>query len=345
MRVSSAQKTQTFHQNGSRLSGSLGRLEVWVARCRSVISLPFLVGALTEAGRYIAIGESDRMTLQEIGKTAEGRPHLMAIVRIGAVSYLNARPLVEGLETMTDRFAVRYDLPSTCAQLLHEREIDLGLIPSIEYLRGEGYRIVPDCAVAADGPVASVAIFTSMPIERVRSIALDTSSRTSVTLIRVLCHYRFRISPRFVSHGPDVAAMTREHDAGLLIGDPAFDADHESMGLAKVDLGEEWTTMTGLPFIYAAWTGRPGVVTDADVRALQDAQAEGVANLDQVPETGALIAIGYPKLKGGTGGYARYVAICPPDWKFGTSIGPADAPLPKSPRLLHWDDKAGTRVR
>ena len=75
------------------------------------------------------------------------------------------------------------------------------------------------------------------------------------------------------------------------------------------------------------------------------AQAEGVANLDQVPETGALIAIGYPKLKGGTGGYARYVAICPPDWKFGTSIGPADAPLPKSPRLLHWDEKAGARVR
>jgi len=74
-------------------------------------------------------------------------------------------------------------------------------------------------------------------------------------------------------------------------------------------------------------------------------QAEGVANLDQVPETGALIAIGYPKLKGGTGGYARYVAICPPDWKFGTSIGPADAPLPKSPRLLHWDEKAGARVR
>ncbi|HMI97787.1 MAG TPA: cyclase family protein [Micropepsaceae bacterium] len=75
------------------------------------------------------------------------------------------------------------------------------------------------------------------------------------------------------------------------------------------------------------------------------AQAEGVANLDQVPETGALVAIGYPKLKGGTGGYARYVAICPPDWKYGIGIGASDAPLPKSNRLLHWDEKAGTRVR
>jgi kynurenine formamidase len=74
-------------------------------------------------------------------------------------------------------------------------------------------------------------------------------------------------------------------------------------------------------------------------------QAEGVANLDQVPETGALVAIGYPKLGGGTGGYARYIAICPPDWPFGATIGPQDAPLPKSDRPLHWDATAGMRVR
>jgi chorismate dehydratase len=123
-----------------------------------------------------------------------------------------------------------------------------------------------------------VALYTRVPVEEVRSIALDTSSRTSVTLIRVLCHHHFRISPRFVSHGPDLAAMTREHDAGLLIGDPAFDVDHVSLGLTKIDLGEEWTAMTGLPFIYAAWTGRAGVASGADVRALQEAQAEGVAS-------------------------------------------------------------------
>lgn len=74
-------------------------------------------------------------------------------------------------------------------------------------------------------------------------------------------------------------------------------------------------------------------------------QAEGVCNLDKVPETGALIAIGYPKFKGGTGGYARYIAICPPDWKYGVSPGPNDAPLPKMDKVLHWDDSAGMRVR
>jgi hypothetical protein len=75
------------------------------------------------------------------------------------------------------------------------------------------------------------------------------------------------------------------------------------------------------------------------------AQAEGVANLDQVPETGCLVAIGFPKFKGGTGGYARYVAICPPDWKYGVSASDADAPLAAMERPLHWDAKAGVRVR
>jgi kynurenine formamidase len=75
------------------------------------------------------------------------------------------------------------------------------------------------------------------------------------------------------------------------------------------------------------------------------AQAEGVANLDMVPETGALVAIGYSKFKGGTGGYARYIAICPPEWKYGVNIGPDDAPLPRFAHALHWDFKAGTRVR
>ncbi len=75
------------------------------------------------------------------------------------------------------------------------------------------------------------------------------------------------------------------------------------------------------------------------------AQAEGVANLDKVPEAGALVAIGYPRFGGGTGSYARYIAICPPDWKYGSTIGPDDAPLPRSDKVLHWDAKAGMRVR
>jgi chorismate dehydratase len=121
-----------------------------------------------------------------------------------------------------------------------------------------------------------------VPVDRISSIALDTSSRTSVTLIRVLCRHHFGIEPEFVAHGPDLPAMVRGADAGLLIGDPAFEADHVGLGLEKVDLGEQWTAMTGLPFIYAAWTGRADAVTDADVEALQEAQQIGVRSVDAI---------------------------------------------------------------
>jgi chorismate dehydratase len=221
----------------------------------------------------------------------------MSVVRIGAVSYLNARPLVEGLETRTDRFSVRYDLPSVCAQLLHARQIDLGLIPSIEYLRGEGYRIVPDCAVASDGPVASVAIFTSMPIDRVRSIALDTSSRTSVALTRVMAARYFGIAPSFVDYSPDLPGMIARADAALLIGDPALLANYQPLGLQKIDLGAAWKDFTSLPFVYACWTGTPGVMNAPDVAALQAARAAGEAHAEDVaarffPDDPARAALG-----------------------------------------------------
>lgn len=201
----------------------------------------------------------------------------MSHVRIGAVGYLNARPLTWALDTHPDRWRVRYDVPSVCASLLHQGDVDLGLIPSIEYLSREDYRFVPGVGIGSRGRVASVALYTRKDSGEIRSIALDTSSRTSVTLIQVLCRHHFRISPAFVPHGPDLAAMTSVCDAGLLIGDPAFDADHESLGLRKIDLGEVWSQMTDLPFIYAAWTGRPTAVDDRVVQSLQQAQAEGVA--------------------------------------------------------------------
>ena len=205
-------------------------------------------------------------------------------VRVGAVGYLNARPLTWALDRSPDRWQVRYDVPSTCSALLHAGDVDLGLIPSVEYLQAPDYRIVPGVGIGSRGPVASVALFTRKPIGSIQRVALDTSSRTSVALVKVLCRYRFQIEPEFVPHGPDLGAMTHTADAALLIGDPALDADHRALGLEKVDLGEEWTAMTGLPFVYAAWTGRPGALGDTEVRELQDAQAEGVGALDAIAQ-------------------------------------------------------------
>jgi chorismate dehydratase len=204
-------------------------------------------------------------------------------VRVGAVSFLNARPLVRGLERWSHRFSVRYDLPSVCADLLHRGDVDLGLIPSIEYLRGE-YHVVPDAGVVSVGPVASVAIFTPRPLGDVRTLALDTSSRTSVALARVLCARHFRIDPVFVDHGPPLDAMLAAADAALLIGDPALFADWRARGLQAFDLGEAWQALTGLPFVYAFWAGRPGLLTTADVLVLQHARADGERDVDAIAE-------------------------------------------------------------
>lgn len=205
-------------------------------------------------------------------------------VRIGAVGYLNARPLTWALDRDPHRWAIRYDLPAVCASLLQAGDVDLGLTPSIEYLHAPDYRFVPGIAIGSRGAVTSVAIFTKKPMAEVRTIALDTSSRTSVALTRVLCHDWFTIAPAFVPQGPSLAAMTAAHDAALLIGDPALEADAAALGLTKVDLGEAWLSMTGLPFVYAAWTGRAGAVSQDDVRALQAARDEGLANLQAIAE-------------------------------------------------------------
>ena len=202
-------------------------------------------------------------------------------LRIGAVSYLNTKPLVYGLEARPAQFDVRFDVPSKCATLLHEGDVDLGLIPAIEYLRGD-YRIVPDVSIASDGEVATVAIFTRQPMSQVRTIALDLSSRTSVALTRILCARHWRIDPLFTPAEPDLDAMLEIADAALVIGDPAFEVEPEQRQVTKIDLGAEWKAMTGLPFVYAMWVGRPGAATPAQCRALQEARDRGVAHLADI---------------------------------------------------------------
>jgi chorismate dehydratase len=207
----------------------------------------------------------------------------MSVTRLGAVAYLNARPLVYGLELRPASFALRFDVPSKCASLLHENAIDVGMIPSIEYLRGhEAYRVVPQLGIISDGPVASVALFCRTPLEAVRTIAADTSSRTSNALLRILCGERFGIDPVFVPMAPDPVGMLERCDAALIIGDPALYLDAGAAGVRKVDLGEEWTAMTGLPFVWAVWAGRPGALPAAAVQELIHARDAGVADSDRI---------------------------------------------------------------
>jgi len=203
-------------------------------------------------------------------------------IRLGAVTYLNARPLVYGLER-SDRFHLRYDIPSECARLLHARQVDVGLIPSIESLRGPApYALVPGPAVISRGPVASVAIYTRREPRDIATIAMDTSSRTSVALATVLLGRRYGVKPEAAPMAPDLDAMLARADAALIIGDAALFLDHEAAGVRKVDLGEEWTAETGLPFVYACWTGWPAALSRGDVDLLQRARDEGVAQSNAV---------------------------------------------------------------
>jgi len=145
----------------------------------------------------------------------------MSPVRLGAVSYLNTKPLVHGLEEQSALFSLRFDVPAQCAALLHEGRVDLGLIPAIEYLRGD-YRIVPGVAIGSKGAIASVAIFSRVPVDKVTTLALDISSRTSVALTRILCARRWHIAPKVTPAEPDLRAMLTRADAALIIGDPAL---------------------------------------------------------------------------------------------------------------------------
>ena len=201
-------------------------------------------------------------------------------IRVAAVKYLNTKPLVYGLDSRPDLFTLDFDVPSRCAALLHDRSVDLAMLSAIEYLRQPGYRVVPGIAVASHGPVNSVALYTPRQIKDIRTIALDSGSRTAVALLRILCAQRFGIEPEFVTMRPDLQAMLNECDAARLIGDPALFAEHGH--LHKIDLGEEWTAMTGLPFVWAFWTGWEDIVQPAHVDALRDARDAGTSSLDAV---------------------------------------------------------------
>jgi predicted solute-binding protein len=207
------------------------------------------------------------------------RVPVRAAVRLAGVSYLNAAPLIHGLEADAG-FVLERAVPSRVAELLHEGKADVGMIPSIEYARGN-YAIVPGVAIASRGPVRSVCLFHRGPLEGVRRVALDTSSRASAGLVRVLLHARLGRDPEYVPMAPGLEAMLAEADAALLIGDPALDLESD---VARLDLGEEWTRLTGLPFVYAFWAGPAGAVSPGGVRRLQQALASGLESLGAIAE-------------------------------------------------------------
>ncbi len=197
-------------------------------------------------------------------------------VRLGVVSYLNTRPLVEVLRTgAIDRdFELIYDVPSRCAERLHMGETDVALIPAVEIGRGrDAYRIVPNVGIISNGPVGSVFIVLNKEPEEIQTLALDRGSRTSVVLAQIVLARQFGCRPKVFFHPPDIDAMLKRADAALLIGDPALALPRKHYRI--LDLGEIWTQMTGLPFVYACWTGRPDALTPNHIDKLIEAKEKG----------------------------------------------------------------------
>ena len=197
-------------------------------------------------------------------------------VRLGVVSYLNTRPLVEVLRTgAIDRdFELIYDVPSRCAERLHMGETDVALIPAVEIGRGrDPYRIVPNVGIISNGPVGSVFIVLNKEPEEIQTLALDRGSRTSVVLAQIVLARQFGCQPEVFFHPPDIDAMLKRADAALLIGDTALALSLKRYRI--LDLGEIWTQMTGLPFVYACWTGRPDALTPYHIDKLIEAKEKG----------------------------------------------------------------------
>ena len=189
--------------------------------------------------------------IAEPGSSAE-RLSASGLLRIGAVSYLNAEPSVRGL-AREPGFRIERDVPARVAERLHAGEVDLALIPSIEYALGH-YAIVPGIAIASRGPVRSVCLFHRAPLERVRRVAVDSSSRTSAAWCACCCATRLGRDPEYVPMAPTSA------DAGQ----PRRGAAHRRPGAVRRERRRRASTwarsgreLTGLPFVFAFWAGRP----------------------------------------------------------------------------------------
>lgn len=214
---------------------------------------------------------------------------------IGAVSYLNSKPLVEGLTELLPQTRIRLDFPSRLADELTAGKLDVALIPSIEYFRGRNYQILSDACVAAHGPVLSVKLYTRVPWGQIRSLALDEGSRTSATLARILLAERHGVFPTLEPLPLDHQTGETTADAVLLIGDRAILPPKEKF-LGTWDLGEEWFEWTGLPFVFAMWVANDGnsrraISPDVDQdeadldfveQALGQSRDWGVARLDEI---------------------------------------------------------------
>jgi chorismate dehydratase len=213
----------------------------------------------------------------------------MARLRVSAISYLNTAPLMWDFENppqsneLKRQFTVSYTLPSSCADSLRQGTADIGIIPIAAYPSIPGLAIVPNVAIAANGPVRSILLVSKKPLEDIKSVALDSSSRTSATLIRILFDRFYKLKPSFEEASPHLEQMLAKYDSALLIGDCALKVDRECY--RTWDLAQEWKRLTGKPFVFAFWAVRERSASAHNLQYVAEVfQRSRDAGLNHIPE-------------------------------------------------------------
>jgi chorismate dehydratase len=207
-------------------------------------------------------------------------------MRIGAVSYLNTKPLVYRLTELAPQHELIFNLPSRLADDLAAGRLDVALIPSIEFFQRDDYQIVSDACIACRGLVRSVKLFSRVEPAKIRTLALDEGSRTSVALVQILLHERVGATPKLLPLAIDARPEDVAADAILLIGDRAMRRPSEDF-VAEWDLGDIWCRWAELPFVFAMWVARKGLADEiAELSlALSKSRDLGVANVEQIAAT------------------------------------------------------------
>ncbi|MFY9310358.1 MAG: menaquinone biosynthesis protein [Bacteroidia bacterium] len=174
-------------------------------------------------------------------------------IKISAVSYLNAKPFIYGLEHFSGGypFDLQLDMPSLCAKKLIDGQVDIGLVPVAVLPLLKEYHIITDYCIGAEGKVASVMLYSMVPLPEIRSVLLDYQSRTSVTLVKILASELWNINPEWLPAQEGYENSIQDTTAAVIIGDRTFGL--EGKYPYAYDLAEEWQELTGLPFVFACW--------------------------------------------------------------------------------------------
>jgi chorismate dehydratase len=203
--------------------------------------------------------------------------------RVCAVSYLNTVPLVWGIEhgAQRDIFDMNYALPSECADQLASGAADIGIVPVIEMAR-QKLDYFRSTGIACRGAVRSILLVSKVPLREIKTVATDIGSRTSVLLSRIVLAEKYGVRPKLIARRAELAPMLGEADAALLIGDSALHLNPATLPFETLDLGLEWTQLTGLPMVFALWSGRKEVMQPRYEQVFLDSCREGLSHIDQI---------------------------------------------------------------